>query len=73
MEAAHADALLVLTEWPEFRKIEPSALAASLRRRVVVDGRNMLDAQRLADAGLRYRGVGRSALPEYPRRAQVSA
>jgi UDPglucose 6-dehydrogenase len=73
MEAAHADALLVLTEWPEFRKVEPSALAASLRQRLVVDGRNVLDGQRLADAGVRYRGVGRSALPEYSKRAQVPA
>ena len=73
MEAAHADALLVLTEWPEFRKVEPSALAASLRRRVVVDGRNLLDAERLADSGVRYRGVGHSALPEYAKPAQVSA
>jgi len=71
MEAAHADALLVLTEWPEFADIEPSALAASLRRGVIVDGRNVLDGERLARHGLRYRGVGRSALPRAPERASV--
>ncbi|HEY2554943.1 MAG TPA: UDP-glucose/GDP-mannose dehydrogenase family protein [Candidatus Cybelea sp.] len=64
MAAAHADALLVLTEWPEFCGIEPSALAASVRRGVVVDGRNILDGARLARCGMRYRGVGWSALPE---------
>jgi UDPglucose 6-dehydrogenase len=63
-EAARADALLVLTEWPEFCAIEPSVLAASLRLGIVVDGRNMLDGERLARCGLRYRGVGRAVLPE---------
>ncbi len=64
LEAARADALLVLTEWPEFCAVDPGSLAASLRRRVVVDGRNLLDGERLARCGVRYRGVGRAALPE---------
>ncbi len=64
MDAARADALLVLTEWPEFCDIEPSALAASLRRRVVVDGRNLLDGEELARSGVRYRGVGLTASPD---------
>lgn len=54
------DALLVLTEWPEFAAVSPWAIAARLRRRIVVDGRNVLDPQACADAGLRYRGVGRT-------------
>ncbi|MGB6601257.1 MAG: UDP-glucose/GDP-mannose dehydrogenase family protein [Candidatus Cybelea sp.] len=64
IEAAHADALLVLTEWPEFREVQPSTLAVSLRRRIVVDGRNVLDGDMFARCGLRYRGVGRSRAPE---------
>ena len=54
-----ADALLVLTEWPEFRNIPAAAMASRLRRGVVVDGRNILDAEAIAAVGLRYRGVGR--------------
>jgi UDPglucose 6-dehydrogenase len=73
MEAAHADALLVLTEWPEFCRIEPSALAASVRRGVIVDGRNILDGERLARCGIRYRGVGWSASPERAERVTVSS
>ncbi|MBV8748822.1 MAG: UDP-glucose/GDP-mannose dehydrogenase family protein [Candidatus Eremiobacteraeota bacterium] len=61
LDAAVADALLVLTEWPEFRAISPHALARSLSAGVVVDGRNLLDADRIAAAGLHYRGVGHSA------------
>jgi UDPglucose 6-dehydrogenase len=54
-----ADALLVLTEWPQFLEIPAWTIAARLRQRVVVDGRNLFDPDVMADAGLRYRGVGR--------------
>jgi UDPglucose 6-dehydrogenase len=57
LEGAHA--LLVLTEWPEFAEISPWAIATRLRGNVVVDGRNLLDPDAVAAAGLRYRGVGR--------------
>lgn len=57
----NADALLVLTEWPEFGLVSPWAIAAQLRRAVVVDGRNVLDPVLMVAAGLRYRGVGRAA------------
>jgi UDPglucose 6-dehydrogenase len=60
LEAADADALLVLTEWPEFHDIPPPTYAGLIRRRVVIDGRNVLDAERVAAAGLSYRGVGRA-------------
>ena len=64
LEAARADALLVLTEWPEFCEVHPHVLAASLRRRLVVDGRNLLDGEALARCGIRYRGVGLAASPD---------
>jgi UDPglucose 6-dehydrogenase len=54
----------VLTEWPEFAQISPAAIAHALGSGVVIDGRNVLDAERIAEAGLRYRGVGRTAVPE---------
>jgi UDPglucose 6-dehydrogenase len=57
----NADALLVLTEWPEFGLVSPWAIATHLRRGVVVDGRNVLDPRAIVAAGLRYRGVGRKA------------
>ncbi len=60
LEAAEADALLVLTEWPEFAAIPPQSYAGLIRRKVVVDGRNVLDAERVAAAGLSYRGIGRA-------------
>jgi UDPglucose 6-dehydrogenase len=57
--AQGADALLVLTEWPEFTQISPAAIAKALDGAVVIDGRNVLDAHRISAAGLRYRGLGR--------------
>jgi len=63
LAAANADALMVLTEWPEFRTIPSTEIAGALRRPIVIDGRNILDAKALAAAGIRYRGVGRQELP----------
>lgn len=60
MEALRdADALLILTEWDLFRSVRCAELAAMMRGRVVVDGRNLLDADEAVRAGLIYRGVGR--------------
>lgn len=55
-----AAVLVVLTEWPEFRKLEWSRVAAAVTRRAVVDSRNLLDPDILTEAGLRWIGVGRS-------------
>jgi UDPglucose 6-dehydrogenase len=61
-----ANGLLVLTEWPEFAAISPYAVAARLEGDVVVDGRNVLDPQSYAAAGLRFRGVGRRPATTLP-------
>ncbi len=56
---AGADALLILTEWPIYRSASPEAIRAALKGDLVVDARNLLDPERAAQAGLRYKGVGR--------------
>lgn len=55
-----ADALAVLTEWPEFVAISPNDVASRLTAAVVVDGRNVLNPQQWKSSGFQYRGVGRS-------------
>jgi UDPglucose 6-dehydrogenase len=55
-----ADALAVLTEWPEFASIAPADVASRLSAAVVVDGRNVLNPQQWKSSGFQYRGVGRS-------------
>ncbi len=57
--AKDADALVLVTEWPEFRRPDPRRLAGTMRGRAVFDWRNILDGKALAGAGFTVRGVGR--------------
>ncbi len=54
-----ADAVLVLTEWAEFVDLDPGTLGGTVRAKVVVDGRNCLDAPRWRQAGRRVYALGR--------------
>jgi UDPglucose 6-dehydrogenase len=54
-----ADVVLLLTEWKEYRDLDPSALDGVVRRRHMVDGRNALDPGRWRSAGWTYRALGR--------------
>lgn len=54
-----ADVVLVLTEWEEFRQLEPEFLDPIVRCRRIIDGRNCLDQERWQRAGWLYRGMGR--------------
>lgn len=55
----HADALIIATEWREFRGPNLGDLKAALREPVVFDGRNLYDPRRMADEGFAYYGIGR--------------
>ncbi|MBI9114873.1 UDP-glucose dehydrogenase family protein [Sanguibacter suaedae] len=54
-----ADAIVLVTEWAEYRDLDPERVGELVRAKVVIDGRNALDPQRWADAGWTYRGMGR--------------
>ncbi|MEV6625945.1 UDP-glucose/GDP-mannose dehydrogenase family protein [Amycolatopsis sp. NPDC051106] len=56
--AKDAAALVVLTEWPQFRDLDWARLAASAAHAVVIDTRNLLDPDALAAAGFTHLGVG---------------
>ncbi len=56
-----ADAVVVVTEWNEFRALSPARVRDAMRGRVVVDLRNVFDPAAMAAAGLAYQGVGRRA------------
>ncbi|HEY8677370.1 MAG TPA: UDP-glucose/GDP-mannose dehydrogenase family protein, partial [Candidatus Dormibacteraeota bacterium] len=58
--ATGADALLVVTEWDEFRHLDLERVKRVMRRPVIVDGRNIYDPKTMRDLGFVYRGVGRS-------------
>ncbi|MHB8235106.1 MAG: UDP-glucose dehydrogenase family protein [Solirubrobacteraceae bacterium] len=60
MEAAKdADAIVLVTEWPEFLDMDWKAVAETMGGDLVIDGRNALDADAVRGAGLIYEGVGR--------------
>ncbi|MFD4181079.1 UDP-glucose dehydrogenase family protein [Rhodococcus sp. NPDC058514] len=54
-----ADAVLLATEWDEFKALRPADLAATVRAKVLIDGRNCLDPAEWTAAGWTYRGLGR--------------
>ena len=58
--AAGADALVLVTEWNEFRALAPEGLAAAMAGRVLVDLRNVYDPQAMRAAGFAYHGIGRA-------------
>jgi nucleotide sugar dehydrogenase len=57
--AADAHVVLLLTEWREFRELDPDELGAVVAERNMVDGRNALDPERWRAAGWHYRALGR--------------
>jgi UDPglucose 6-dehydrogenase len=54
-----ADALVIVTEWKEFRSPDFAALHEQLRARIVFDGRNLYDPALVKGAGLQYVAIGR--------------
>ena len=54
-----AEVVVLLTEWPEYRALDPEQLAERVGSRIVVDGRNVLDSATWRAAGWVYRGMGR--------------
>jgi UDPglucose 6-dehydrogenase len=56
-----ADAVVLVTEWPQLREVDWQAVAGEMRQPVFVDGRNMLDPDAMRAAGFTYDAIGRAA------------
>ncbi len=54
-----ADALVLLTEWNEFKHLDLGRIRAAMRMPVIIDGRNVYEPQAMWEAGFLYRGIGR--------------
>jgi UDPglucose 6-dehydrogenase len=54
-----ADALIIVTEWKEFRTPDFEALRESLADRTVFDGRNLYESKLMRSLGIEYHGIGR--------------
>jgi UDPglucose 6-dehydrogenase len=59
MLADGCDALVLVTDWQEFQKLDYSKMAKFMTNPVLIDGRNFLDKKTLESAGFRYVGIGR--------------
>jgi UDPglucose 6-dehydrogenase len=59
--AEGADALVICTEWKRFMAPNFEQLASSLRQKLIFDGRNLYDPERLAEQGWTYYAIGRGA------------
>jgi UDPglucose 6-dehydrogenase len=56
--ADDADALVLVTEWQQYRELDWEAMAGRMRSRIILDGRNALDRARLTRFGFQYLGIG---------------
>jgi len=61
--AQEADALVIVTEWNEFKSLDMPQIRATMRRPVVIDGRNVYEATEMNRRGFIYRGMGRGTTP----------
>ena len=61
--AADADALVLATEWNEFRALNFERIRKALRQPILIDLRNVYDPQRMRALGFHYTAVGRASWP----------
>ena len=58
----NADALIILTEWNEFRKPDFSRVKALLKKPVIFDGRNLYDPEKMQELHFTYYSIGRNII-----------
>lgn len=59
-----ADCAVIVTEWPQFKKLDWSSLAPLMRQKIVFDGRNICDPAAMKAAGFEYYCIGRNCRPK---------
>ncbi|MEO6724382.1 MAG: UDP binding domain-containing protein, partial [Blastocatellia bacterium] len=57
--AEDCDAVVIVTEWEEFRYLDLAKVGEVMNAKVLIDGRNVLDPAAVEAAGFKYRGIGR--------------
>lgn len=55
----NADALLIVTEWPEFKELDLGKIKDLMRGNIILDGRNVFNPKQMKDQGFDYQGIGR--------------
>jgi UDPglucose 6-dehydrogenase len=62
--AEGADALVIITEWNEFKSLDMYQIKNAMHHPVVIDGRNIYEASEMKRLGFTYRGIGRGTGPD---------
>jgi UDPglucose 6-dehydrogenase len=57
-----ADALLIVTEWSVFRTPDFDKISSLMKAKVIFDGRNLYDLQKMIDCGFYYNSIGRKTI-----------
>jgi UDPglucose 6-dehydrogenase len=57
--AEGADALVLMTEWNEFKQMDMARVARALKQKILIDGRNVYEPDKMRELGFVYRGIGR--------------
>jgi UDPglucose 6-dehydrogenase len=70
--AKDSDALLILTDWPEFARLDLERITKTMRYSTIVDGRNLYDPNQMLEHGITYLSIGRSAVIPARRSALVA-
>jgi UDPglucose 6-dehydrogenase len=71
-EAAEgAEAILIATEWDEFRHVNWEKLASIVEHRLIIDGRNLFSPEEVTAHGFRYASIGRAPAPEQTARSSM--
>lgn len=60
--AEKADVLVITTDWDEFKKLDYRKIKKSMKKSYIVDGRNILDPEKMKKLGFKYNGIGRACL-----------
>jgi UDPglucose 6-dehydrogenase len=57
--AKNSDALIIITEWPEFKSLDYDRIKNLMKKPILIDARNMLDMEQMETLGFNYLGIGR--------------
>jgi UDPglucose 6-dehydrogenase len=68
-----ADALIICTEWPEFRRPDFERMQKLLNASLIFDGRNLYQSDRMAEQGFEYHSIGRTYVPPQSSGREVDA
>jgi len=69
--ARNAQALVILTEWPQFSQLDMLRLRQSMRYPIIIDGRNLYNPSKMSASGFYYHSIGRPCIEPHSERREL--